>query len=216
MDIILIFFFWHPIWTCWYLKDSECAVLSTKLLWNQWDIGTKISVLISHDLKNLLFCLLVQWPVHVQGIMVDPPTHHRGIYSFLHWRNNLWVILKYIPYFLPVLFPIWPTHSFWLFKVKSSKKLMCQFYSFFFCGRSVVSWGASVSSTNKTCRHYISGILLKVVLNIITLTLTIQLLCRSDENDLNSNYHSEEYQQHIPPLPYIKLQKHRKYYDKLT
>ena len=41
------------------------------------------------------------------------------------------------------------------------------------CGRSVVSPGISVSSTNKIDRHEITEILLKVASNTITLTLTL-------------------------------------------
>ena len=40
------------------------------------------------------------------------------------------------------------------------------------CGRSVFSPGSPVSSTNKTDRHDITEILLKVALNTITITLT--------------------------------------------
>ena len=45
------------------------------------------------------------------------------------------------------------------------------------CGRSMFSPGTPVSSTNKTDRHDITEILLKVAFNIITLTLP-RFLCR--------------------------------------
>ena len=41
------------------------------------------------------------------------------------------------------------------------------------CDRSVVFSGTPVSSTNKTNRHDIAEILLKVALNIIALTLAL-------------------------------------------
>jgi hypothetical protein len=40
------------------------------------------------------------------------------------------------------------------------------------CSRSVVSLGTPISSTNKTDRHDIAEILLKVTLNIIAIVLT--------------------------------------------
>ena len=48
------------------------------------------------------------------------------------------------------------------------------------CDRSVVLSGTPVSSPNKTDRHDITEVLLKVALNTITLTLTLFLLLLQD------------------------------------
>ena len=48
------------------------------------------------------------------------------------------------------------------------------------CDRSVVFSGTPVSSTNKTDRHDITEVLLKVALNTITLFLTLFLLLLQD------------------------------------
>jgi len=62
------------------------------------------------------------------------------------------------------------------------------------CGRSVVFFGYSVSSTNKTDRHYITEILLKLALNTITLTSYFmkRKILNNSSNTIKMNNHLKQ------------------------
>ena len=74
------------------------------------------------------------------------------------------------------------------------------------CDRSVVSVGTPVSSTNKTIRHNIAKILLKVALNTVTLTLQkVRYLKRKAMFDFDVYYffHSRVMAPFVHSFPFL-------------